>query len=346
MFLALLAALAMAGSAHAAFPGANGKLVFDAGVCNPNCDVDIFSMNPDGTGLTNLTNSPSRFEGGPVWSPDGMKIAFAARAADPDDAEIYVMNADGTGVTQLTNNTNAYDFWPTWSPDGTKIAFAKSVTPGLHDLYVMNADGTGETHLFDPAAFGTGPPLYPNWNSIGNRITFSGGSNIFVMAADGLSAGRLTNNFGYLDYASNPNFSPSSGKIVYSQEYECGDEIACGDIQTMNADGSGVTKVTDDYFDQEFPVWSPDGSRIAYQDEVDGLVLINPDGTNRTPIGPIFGRMDWQPLPGPQRNDFKNSAQFCKAKRAFMGASAFGQAYGDGGSGTNAFGNCVIADGR
>ena len=79
--------------------------------------ADIYAMNPDGSGQTNLTNDLRADERSPAWSPDGTKIAFT-RAG-----EIYTMNADGSGRTDLTNDP-ADDHEPTWSPDGSRIAFS------------------------------------------------------------------------------------------------------------------------------------------------------------------------------------------------------------------------------
>jgi hypothetical protein len=45
--------------------------------------------------------------------------------------------------------------------------------------------------------------------------------------------------------------------------------------------------------------------------------------------------------PGPQRGDYKNAAQFCKAERAFLGDIAFAKKYGTNGNGANAYGKCV-----
>jgi hypothetical protein len=53
--------LALAAPAHAAFPGANGKLAIGA-IGNAG-RADIFTMNPDGGGLANLTNNPA-YDGG------------------------------------------------------------------------------------------------------------------------------------------------------------------------------------------------------------------------------------------------------------------------------------------
>ena len=69
---------------------------------------------------------------------------------------------------------------------------------------------------------------------------------------------------------------------------------------------------------------------------------MNSDGTAQAPITEAVivgsGAPDWQPSPGPQRSDYKNAAQFCKAERDFLGDAAFTQKYGGG---ANAFGKCV-----
>jgi Tol biopolymer transport system component len=75
-----------------------------------NGDYEIYRINPDGSGLKNLTDHPKE-DRSQVWSSNKKKIAFASRRDGND--EIYVANADGTGQTRLTNNT-ARDFNPVW----------------------------------------------------------------------------------------------------------------------------------------------------------------------------------------------------------------------------------------
>ena len=74
----------------------------------------------------------------PMYSPDGLKIAFIS--THDGDPEIFVMNANGTGLRKLTDNT-AVDAAPSWSPDGGKIVFT-SDRSGSFELYSMNADGS------------------------------------------------------------------------------------------------------------------------------------------------------------------------------------------------------------
>jgi Tol biopolymer transport system component len=105
---------------EAAFPGRNGKIVFEsnrttgAGVDNPTGDSEIFTMSKDGTGLTQLTFNIA-LDGMPVWSGNGKKIAF--RSSRDNDDEIYTMNADGSAQTRCTTNSIS-DFSPAYSPDG------------------------------------------------------------------------------------------------------------------------------------------------------------------------------------------------------------------------------------
>lgn len=87
--------------------------------CNPipNCSqktdsaTDIYTMNPDGSGIRQVTSTPFE-ELDPSWSPDGRMIAYFRRPAGGDDidGEIWVMNADGSGQRRVALGAN-----PEWS---------------------------------------------------------------------------------------------------------------------------------------------------------------------------------------------------------------------------------------
>jgi Tol biopolymer transport system component len=68
---------------------------------------EIYVMNADGTGQTNISNNPA-FDHGPSWSPDGTKIAFTR------NGQIYVMNADGSEQTNISGGRFGID--PDWGP--------------------------------------------------------------------------------------------------------------------------------------------------------------------------------------------------------------------------------------
>lgn len=95
------------------------------------------------------------------------------------------------------------------------------------------------------------------------------------------------------------------------------------------------------------PAWSPDGERIAFTTTRTlnyRIWSINPDGTGSTQLTTDVGPgaydfdSDWQPIPPPLREAYKNGAQFCRAERDFLGEEAFRQRYGGG---ANAHGRCV-----
>jgi len=222
-------------------------------------NVEIFSMNTDGTGQTNLTDD-SAWDGYPTWSPDGTKIAFQTDRDDnelmilaivPDDlgTEIYSMNADGTDATRLSWSPED-DMYPSWSPDGTKIVF-QSDRDGDWEIYSMNPDGSGQTRLTNHPD----PDVMPTWSPDGDWITFhsyrDGNPEIYKMTAGGLSKTRLTTS---TEWDWGPSWSPDGTQIVFESSRD-GDP----EIYRMNADGSSQMRLTSDP-DLDFrPFWGTYG---------------------------------------------------------------------------------------
>jgi Tol biopolymer transport system component len=94
-----LVGLALTLPASATFPGANGKIAFIRDLGDD--EDDIFVVNVNGSGQTNLTDLSPADDEDHRWSPDGQRLVFAS-SRDGND-EIYVMNADGGEVTSLTD---------------------------------------------------------------------------------------------------------------------------------------------------------------------------------------------------------------------------------------------------
>jgi WD40-like Beta Propeller Repeat len=124
----MLAGIA-APAALGAFPGANGRIVFQT-------TNGLGTLNAVGGDRQPLIGGTGIFAA-PTWSPDGSRVAFSSNS-DPPDFEIYMTGAQGGAVTRLTTNT-AEDDAAAWSPDGRRLVF-ESDRDGASSLYVMNAD--------------------------------------------------------------------------------------------------------------------------------------------------------------------------------------------------------------
>jgi hypothetical protein len=97
--------------AQAAFPGTNGKIAF---VTNRDGNLEIYTMNPDGTSQENISRS-SATETVPAYSANGENIAFLSTR--DGNGEIYKMTSTGTLQTQLTDNpAGDQDHAPSWGP--------------------------------------------------------------------------------------------------------------------------------------------------------------------------------------------------------------------------------------
>ena len=76
----------------------NPRLVFSS---DREGDMQVFTMNADGSGPTNISNSTGD-DFDPSASPDGSRVTFFSNRNGNN--EIFIMNADGTGQTNITCN--------------------------------------------------------------------------------------------------------------------------------------------------------------------------------------------------------------------------------------------------
>jgi Tol biopolymer transport system component len=252
----ILGSTDVARTASATFRGTNGKIVF-SGLGSG--EYDIFSMNADGSHLTDLSRNDAT-EHQPAGSPDGTKIAFS-RSVDSDNAEIFVMNADGRSQRNLTMNTALDDFDPTWSPDGRKIAFTRCTKTDC-DIYVMNADGSDQRDIVS----GPGFAILPAWSPDETRIAYTNccgpdvDNGIFVVAADGSGKTNLTSPS---TSDSDPDWSPDGKRITFTR-CTSATSADCA-IYVMNADGRGVADLSKNPASSDMESrWSPDGRWLVF----------------------------------------------------------------------------------
>jgi Tol biopolymer transport system component len=86
-----------------AFSPDGNKIVFEYRTDSLLSDWQIYVINRDGTGFTQLTEDGGNY---PVWSPDGSRIAYVKYSfwgsEENGDGQLWVMNVDGTYKRQLT----------------------------------------------------------------------------------------------------------------------------------------------------------------------------------------------------------------------------------------------------
>ncbi|MGH3995673.1 MAG: TolB family protein, partial [Pseudonocardiaceae bacterium] len=274
LVLSLLACMSLWDApAQAGFPGANGK-IFCEGLndrATGTGDLEIFSVNADGSAYTPVTNNgplidpgiPTSFltDQNPAVSPDGKRVAWSTNR--DGGSRIYIKNADGTGPeTVLT--TEGVARVHSWSPDSRQIYFNNNLEgfPGNNEVYRMNADGTGQTNLTNRATSDVAPAVKPDGTKVlfhSNRNLGTNDFDIHAMNPDGTNVVNLTNNRAGNDL--DPNWKPDGTQIVF-ERFASGSN---SNIFKMNADGSGVTQLTFQAAGlNRNPVWSPDGTRIAF----------------------------------------------------------------------------------
>jgi RHS repeat-associated protein len=245
----------------------------------------IYLMNADGTNQTRPTNNTAN-DDAPRWSYNNAKIVFQSDRDNPfsGTAEIYSMNADGSGQSRLTTDPND-DSAPIWSPDGSKIAFQSFRNGVNYQIYVMNADGSGQVNVSNSGANDT----QPSWSPDGLKIAFAsdrdhaGYPSVYVMNANGSGQMRLTlDNAPYSDQQ--PGWSPDGSHIAFTSTRDSVTESwqetdddgnyftkskldVNKEIYLMYSDGSGQTRLTNVFENDDSPAWSTGGAQIVFRSE-------------------------------------------------------------------------------
>jgi len=140
------------------------------------CDLDLYVMNADGTGVHRLTYGEGR-DISPTWSPDGKRIAFVRVSGlyRNEHGTTMVMNADGSDIKHLCRwNPGCPDGEVAhWSPDGRTLAFMDN---GSTQIWLSDADGRNPRAARLPCFTDLEPGAFPNRpTEPGTCLWFAGG---------------------------------------------------------------------------------------------------------------------------------------------------------------------------
>ena len=257
-----------------------------------------------------------------AWTASGRELVFARRdehltstGYGVGHVDVFVLRRGGTPhlIRRCPLTCWARSF--AWSPDGSRIAFVTNIrsrfTGYAGEIAVMNADGSGFHVVCTEAVCGQGLDD-PQWSPDGSQLLFSNmavidfpgigilPSRLWVAQSDGSDAHPLTQRGcrpGHLPlrgcaYDSSASWSPNGNWIAFSRHNSI--PFMHGQpprtrIELMHPDGwdlHALASCTGDLCNQVMPpVWSPDGSRIAYAPAAErgpSIVIVSPAGGRST----------------------------------------------------------------
>ena len=229
----------------------------------------------------------------PQWSPNDHRIAYWG-LQQGGQRDIWTIPAVGGEPVAVTDDA-AVDWNPVWSPDGNYLYFSSDRGGSMNLWRVPIDEETGQTlGPPDPVTFGSSSELSGlTISSDGKRLayhTFDITSNIMKVDFD-----PATKTVGEPEFVTKgsgnfvePDVSHDGTWLVFRSQR--GQE----DIYVIRSDGTGRRQLNNDPYNDRWPRWSPNGSRIVFRSTLSGsyqLWMMNPDGSRRTQLTHASGNV-------------------------------------------------------
>jgi dipeptidyl aminopeptidase/acylaminoacyl peptidase len=211
---------------------------------------DLYMVSRSGQETVRLTHTSEESERAPRWSPDGKYLSFLTVRAPEKKTQIWLLDRRGGEASKLTNFTSDLTDYA-WSPDGKRIAVvlrdvhssdtskAKSPAPMVINRYHFKQDGEGY--------------LWKNTKT-----------HLFVFNMETKKLDTLTND----DVSvSSPVWSPDGKHIAFvSNRTPDPDRNQNSDLCVIEATPKASIRVLTTWTGSDSsPLWSPDGTQIAYR---------------------------------------------------------------------------------
>lgn len=226
-------------------------------------DGDIYVADPDGTNAVKIALAGAidaecpgdvRYQL-PSWSPDGRYLAFQRECwrSEPGmviPQAVVISDPDGTVVAEFPNDLGGFG----WSPESTRVAVWETFG---RTIGVYGVDGVRQASLPSPLT-GKAVENGLGWMPDGSALLLSGDTPPpwMVLPLDGSPAYELS--------GEPPSASPDGTRVA-----------VVGEHSTVITDADGVQVSEVDMPLARFPVWSPDGDRLASESRRGELVVVD-----------------------------------------------------------------------
>ncbi len=243
----------------------DGRLVF-----NDFGTGQLYTANPDGSALVQITHLRNSAAFAPQWSPDSTHVVYWVFPFATGEPRLYEVNADGSGRHLVTTETPGYsDYTPDYTPDGQRIVYARCRPdpPGGCAVYSVRVDGTDRQAI---TRFGQGErSTFEFWTRVSpdgawvsfNRFGWKGiNVQTWLVGIDGTDAHPVTKP---RQVGSNAAWSPNSRSLYFQGGSPSGLGLH---IFKTPVSGSHATQLTSTDFPNGdyLPGVSPRGDRVAF----------------------------------------------------------------------------------
>jgi Tol biopolymer transport system component len=268
----------------------NGRIAFLS-------DTQIYTAEPDGSGLLQLTNDESG-AATPVFSHDGTRIAYKRLSADnpPGAPALYgglvVANSDGTNPIVIAERVVGMS--PTaWSPDDREVLWTGTAVDGSDEqVFVAPADGSSPPlQVGDRSTFNWGP----NWSPDGSKISYVSGTDFYVMNRDGTEIRKVSQ--GTYEENNSGAWNPDGNVLVF----EAG-RSSDHDLWLVGLDGTPEHVLARSFYTETTPAFSPDGQWVAFlrvapdfRSTQAGVIRVDGSGERMLPGAYGFSGVMWSP---------------------------------------------------
>ena len=242
---------------------------------------NVYTVQPDGSGLQPLLGPDSVSYSAPEFSPDGQRLAYIVDrkrviVADAGDMNSVLSDIDlfldRTPPTPIASNWSMGPVAVHWSPDGKMLLVTRQRLggSGASDVLVMNVSGTGLRVILESGTF-----IEATWwrEPDGTaRVLVVGGDSertakLYDLDGEPAGSGLPTS----VAFAARASLQHPDGASVLVRS-SLGSPVPFGPIEVEDADGplviAGGCGAT----------WSPDGEQIAFYNG-DGIALKDPDAS-------------------------------------------------------------------